>query len=63
MDVGVKKLLRTGMVPARAWGAHAVEMVLAERSNMRRHKAAAAGKKTSTPLFFFLEAFGLEVEK
>ena len=26
MKVGVKKFLRTGMVPARAWRAHAVEM-------------------------------------
>ena len=33
MKVWVKNLLRTGMVPARAWGAHAVEMAPTERKN------------------------------
>ena len=31
MKVGVKKLLRAGMVPARTWGVHAVGMALTER--------------------------------
>ena len=31
MKVGVKKLLRAGMMPARTWGAHAVEMCLTRR--------------------------------
>ena len=31
MKVGVKKLLRAGMTPARTWGAHAVGMCRTER--------------------------------
>ena len=31
MKVGVKKLLRAGMMPARTWGAHAVGMSPTER--------------------------------
>ena len=31
VKVGVKKLLRAGMVPARTWGVHAVGMALTER--------------------------------
>ena len=43
--VGVKKLLRVGMLPARTWRAHAVGMSPTERKNLRRQMAAAAGKK------------------
>ena len=46
LDEGaVKKLLRAGMVPARTWGVHAVEMALTESLNMTRQMAAAAGKR------------------
>ena len=31
MKVGVKKLLRAGMMPARTWGAHAVGMSLTDK--------------------------------
>ena len=63
MKVGVKKLLRTGTVPARAWGAHAVGMARTERVNLRKQMAAAAGKKRTTSLSLFMEAFGLDVEE
>ena len=45
MKVGVKKLLRAGMMPARILGAHAVGMSPTERFKLRRQTAAAAGKK------------------
>ena len=45
MKAGVKKLLRTGMMPARAWGIHAVGMSPTERLQLTRQMAAAAGKK------------------
>ena len=38
MEVGVKKLLRAGMMPARTWRAHAVGMSLTERFKLRRKK-------------------------
>ena len=63
MKVGVKKLLRTGMVPARAWRVHAVWMASTERFKLRRQMAAAAGKKETTSLSLFMEAFGREVEE
>ena len=45
----MRKLLRTGLVPAKAWRGQAVEMALAERLKLRRQlaAAAAAGKKES----------------
>ena len=62
MKVGVKTLLRAGMMPARTWGVHAVGMAPTERLNMRRQMAAAAGKKSTTSLSLFVEAHGLEVK-
>ena len=53
MKVVVKKLLRAGMMPARTWGADAVEMSL----------TAAAVKKSTTCLSLFMEAYGPEVEE
>ena len=35
MRVGVKKLLRAGMMPARTWGVHAVGMAPTERLQLR----------------------------
>ena len=58
MKVVVKKLLRTGVVPARAWRAHVVEIAPTERLKLRRQLAAAAGKE-STSLSFY----GLAVEE
>ena len=63
MKVGVKKLLRAGMMPARTWGAHAVGMSPTERLKLRRQMAAAAGKKSTTSLSLFIEAYGLEEEE
>ena len=59
----VKKLSLAGMVPARTWRVHAVEMAPTERFKLRRQIAAAAGKKSSTSLSLLMEAFGLEVEE
>ena len=63
MKVGVKKLLLGGMVPARTCGAHAVEMSPTERLKLRRQMAAAAGKKSTTSLSLFIEAYGREIEE
>ena len=63
VKVGVKKLLSAGMMPARTWGVHAVGMAPTERLKLRRQMAAAAGKKSMTPLSLFMEAYGLEVEE
>ena len=63
MKVGVKKLSRAGMMPARTWGAHAVGMSPTERLKLRRQVAAAAGKKSTTSLSLFMETYGLEVEE
>ena len=63
MKVGVKKLLRTGMVPARTCGVHAVGVAPTERFKLRRQMAAAAGKERTMSLSLFMEAFGLEVEE
>ena len=63
MKASVKKLLRTGMMPARTLGAHAVGVFPTERLKLKRQMAAAAGKKSTTSLSLFMEAFGLEVEE
>ena len=63
IKVGVKKLLRAGMVPARTRRVHAVETALTERLNLRRQMAAAAGKSSTISLSLFMEVIGLEVEQ
>ena len=63
MKVGIKKLLRAGMMPARTWRVHAVGMSPTERSKLRRQMAAAAGKKSTNSLSLFMEAYGLGVEE
>ena len=63
MKVEVKKLLQAGMMPARAWRIHAVEMSPTKRLKLRRQMAAAAGKKSTTSLSLFMEAYGLEEEE
>ena len=63
VKVGVKKLLRAGMVPARTWGVHAVVMAPTERLKLSRQMAAAAGKQSTNSLSLFMEAYGLEVEE
>ena len=63
MKVGVKKLPRTGMMPARTWRVHAVGMAPTEKFKLRRQMAAAAGKKSTTSLSLFMEAYGFEVEE
>ena len=63
MKVGVKKLLRAGMMPARTWEVYAVGMAHTERLKLRRQMAAAACKKSTTSLSLFMEANGLEVEE
>ena len=52
MEVGVKELLRKGMVPARSWRAHAVEMVPHRKFKSRKQMAAAAAKKRTTSFSF-----------
>ena len=42
MEVGVRKLLRAGMMPARMWRVHAVEMSPTEKFKLRRQMAAVA---------------------
>ena len=42
---GVRKLLRTGLFPARAWTGQAVGIAPTERLKLRRQMAAAAGAK------------------
>ena len=59
MKVGVKKLLRAGMMPARTWRVHAEGMAPTERLKLRRQVAAAAGKKSTTSLSLFMETYGL----
>ena len=51
------------MVPARTWRVPAVGMAPTERLKLRRQMAAAAGKKSTTSLSLFMEAFGFEVEE
>ena len=63
MKVGVGKLLRAGTAPARTWRVHAVGLAPKERLKLRRQMAAAAGKKSTTSLSWFMEAHGLEVEE
>ena len=51
------------MTPARAWRVRAVGMAPTEGLKWRRQMAATAGKKSTTSLSLFMEAFGLEVEE
>ena len=54
-------MLRAGMMPTRTWGAHAVGMSPpTERLKLRRQMAATAGKKSTTSLSLFVEAYGLK---
>ena len=55
MKVGVKKLLRAGMVSARTWRVHAAGKAPTERFKLRRQMTAAAGKKGTTSLSLFME--------
>ena len=63
MKVGVKKLLRAVMMPARTWGVHASGIVPTERLKLRRQMAAAAGKNSTTSLSLFMDVYDLEVEE
>ena len=63
MRTGEKMLLRTGLVPARAWGGQAVGIAPTERLKLRRQVAAAAGKKESVSLSLFMEVNNFEVEE
>ena len=51
--IGVRKLLRTGLVLARAWRGEVVGSVPTEKLKLRRQMAAVAGKKESVSLSFF----------
>ena len=63
MKLDVKKLLRAGMAQRRTWGAHAAGMTPGKIKKLRRQMAAAAGKKCTTSLSLFMEAFCLELEE
>ena len=54
VKVGVKKLLRAGMVPASTWGVHAVGMAPTERLAMRRQMAAADGSSSGQKEYDFV---------
>ena len=60
----MRKLLRTGSVPARAWRGQAAGIGPTERLKLRRQiAAAAAGKKESVTLSLYMEVNNLEVEE
>ena len=59
----MRKLLRTGLVLAKAWEGQAVGIAPRERLKLRRQMAAAAGKKSSVSLSFFMDVTNLEVEE
>ena len=63
MRIGVRKLLRMGLVLARAKGGQAVGTAPTERLKLRRQMAAAAGKEASVALSLFMEVSNLEVEE
>ena len=50
MRTGVRKLLSTALVLARAWRGQAVGLAPSERLKLRRQMTAAAGKKESVSL-------------
>ena len=62
MKVGVKKLLRASLMPARTLGVHAVGMSSKERLKLRRLMEAAAGKRVRLS-FLCSWTCGLEVEE
>ena len=62
MRIGVRKLLRTGSVLARAWKGQAVGVAPTKRLTLRRQMAAAGGKE-SVALSLFRDVNNLEVEK
>ena len=63
MKVGGQEVAVCGLLPARTWEVHASGVAPAERLKLRRQMAAAAGKKSTTSLSFFMEVYGLEVEE
>ena len=58
-----QEVVTSGYDAARTWRVHAVWMAPTERLTLRRQMAAAAGKKSTTSLSLFMEAFGIEVEE
>ena len=63
MKVCGEMFLRASMVPASFWRVHAVGIAPTERLKLRRQVAAAAGKKNTTSLSLFMEAFGHQVRE
>ena len=53
MNVGVKKLPRAGMMPARTWESVQWGRPHTEWLKLRRQMAAAAGKKYDFPFFVY----------
>ena len=62
-EVGVRKLMRMGLVPATVLGKQAVGISPAERLKLRRQMAAAASKKVSVSRSVLMEVNDLEVEE
>ena len=54
MLVGVKKLIRAGMMPARTWGVHAMEMSPTERFKLRKTDGSCCRKKKAYDLPVFV---------
>ena len=59
----MRKLLRTRLVPARAWRSQAVGITPTVRLKLRRQMAAAAGTKESVSLSLFMKVNNLKVEE
>ena len=62
MKAGVNKLLRTGLMPARAWRIHAVGMSHHEGVKTKETDGSGCGQKSTTSLSLSMEAYGLEEE-
>ena len=58
---GSQDVAACGHAASKDLGVHTVEMAPTERLKLRRQIAAAAGKKSTTSLSLFMEAYGLGV--
>ena len=63
MNTGVRKLLRTGLVPAIVRGGQAPGTGPTDKLKLRSQMAAGAGEKSSTSLLLFLDMNILQVDE
>ena len=59
LRIGVRKLLRMGLVPARVRGGQAVGSAPTEGLKLRKQVAATAGNKESVSLSLFMDGYAL----